>query len=263
MSHRNRSLRLARTAALVLLPIASFAFAQNAAVVNNKPIPKEQVDEFVQVLGAQGRPDTPELRAAVRDELIARELFVQEAEKKGLARNTEVQRQIENARQEILIRAMIRDHLKAHPITDAEIQAEYDRAEKQVGEKEYRPSHILVETEDEAKAIIAQLKKGAKFEELAKKSKDPGSAQSGGDLDWNTPGTFVKEFSDAMVKLEKGKYTETPVKSQFGWHVIRLDDVREAKAPPLEQVRPQIQQELERKRVQQLQQDLRAKAKIQ
>ncbi|MDT3680579.1 MAG: peptidylprolyl isomerase [Burkholderiaceae bacterium] len=264
MSHRNRSLRLARTAALVLLPIASFAFAQNAAVVNNKPIPKEQVDEFVQVLGAQGRPDTPELRAAVRDELIARELFVQEAEKKGLARNTEVQRQIENARQEILIRAMIRDHLKAHPITDAEVQAEYDRVAAQGGgEKEYRPSHILVETEDEAKAIIAQLKKGAKFEELAKKSKDPGSAQSGGDLDWNTPGTFVKEFSDAMVKLEKGKYTEAPVKSQFGWHVIRLDDVREAKAPPLEQVRPQIQQELERKRVQQLQQDLRAKAKIQ
>ncbi|MCO5100246.1 MAG: peptidylprolyl isomerase [Burkholderiaceae bacterium] len=263
MPHRNRSLRLARTAALALLPIASFAFAQNAAVVNNKPIPKEKVDEFVQVLAAQGRPDTPELRAAVRDELIARELFVQEAEKKGLARSADVQRQLENTRQEILIRATIRDYLKTHPITDAEIQAEYDRVAAQGAEKEYRPSHILVETEDEAKAIIAQLKKGAKFEELAKKSKDPGSAQSGGDLDWNTPGTFVKEFSDAMVKLDKGKYTETPVKSQFGWHVIRLDDIREAKAPPLEQVRPQIQQELERKRVQQLQQDLRAKAKIQ
>jgi len=263
MPHRNRSLRLARTAALALLPIASFAFAQNAAVVNNKPIPKEKVDEFVQVLAAQGRPDTPELRAAVRDELIARELFVQEAEKKGLTRSADVQRQLENTRQEILIRATIRDYLKTHPITDAEIQAEYDRVAAQGAEKEYRPSHILVETEDEAKAIIAQLKKGAKFEELAKKSKDPGSAQAGGDLDWNTPGTFVKEFSDAMVELDKGKYTETPVKSQFGWHVIRLDDVREAKAPPLEQVRPQIQQELERKRVQQLQQDLRAKAKIQ
>lgn len=263
MSHRNRSLRLARTAALVLFPLASIAFAQNAAIVNNKPIPKERVDEFVQMLVSQGRPDTPELRAAVRDELIARELFVQEAETKGLTRNTEVQRQLENARQEILIRAMIREHLKTHPVTDAEIQGEYDRLRTQVGEKEYRPSHILVETEDEAKSIIQQLKQGAKFEELAKQSKDPGSAQSGGDLDWNTPGTFVKEFSDAMVKLEKGKYTETPVKSQFGYHVIRLDDVREAQAPPLEQVRPQIQQELERKRVQQLQQDLRAKAKIQ
>ncbi len=263
MSYPTVSLRLARITAAALLPIASFAFAQNAAIVNNKPIPKEKVDEFVQALVAQGRPDTPELRAAVRDELIARELFIQEAEKKGLARNTDVQRQLENARQEILIRAMIRDHLKTNPIKDEEVQTEYDRLKGQAGEKEYRPSHILVETEDEAKAIIAQLKKGAKFEELAKKSKDTGSAQSGGDLDWNTPGTFVKEFSDAMVQLDKGKYTQQPVQSQFGYHVIRLDDVRDAKAPPLEQVRPQIQQELERKRVQQLQQDLRASAKIQ
>lgn len=263
MPQRSRSSRLARIAALMLFPIASLAFAQNAAIVNNKPIPKEKVDEFVQVLVSQGRPDTPELRAAVRDELIARELFVQEAEKKGLTRSSDVQRQLDNARQEILIRAMIREYLKANPVTDAEMQAEYDRLRTQVGEKEYRPSHILVETEDEAKALIAELKKGAKFEELAKKSKDPGSAQSGGDLDWNTPGTFVKEFSDAMVGLEKGSYTETPVKSQFGYHVIRLDDVREAQAPPLEQVRPQIQQELERDRVQQLQQELRARAKIQ
>lgn len=263
MPNRNRSLRLARTVALVLFPIASIAFAQNAAVVNNKPIQTEKVDELVQVLVGQGRPDTPELRAAVRDELIARELFVQEAEKKGLARNSEVQHELENARQQILIRAMIRDHLKAHPVSDEEIQAEYDHLKAQSGEKEYRASHILVETEAEAKAIIAQLDKGAKFGELAKQSKDSGSAQSGGDLDWNAPGTFVKEFSDAMVKLEKGKYTEAPVKTQFGYHVIRLDDVREAQPPALDQVRPQIQQELERKRVQQLQQDLRAKAKIQ
>ena len=263
MSHPPLSLRLAKVAAAALLPVASFALAQNAAVVNNKPIPKQKVDEFVEALVAQGRPDTPELRAAVRDELIARELFVQEAETKGLPRNTDVQRQLENVRQDILIRALIREHLKANPIKDTELQAEYDKMRQQAGEKEYRARHILVESEDEAKRIIAQLKKGAKFEELAKKSKDTGSAQSGGDLDWNTPQTFVKEFSDAMVALEKGKTTEAPVKSQFGYHVIRLEDVREAKAPPLEQVRPQIQQELERRRVQQLQQDLRAKAKIQ
>ncbi|MEZ5605142.1 MAG: peptidylprolyl isomerase [Burkholderiaceae bacterium] len=257
------SLRLAKLAAVALLPIASAAFAQNAAVVNNKPIPKQKVDDFVAALAAQGRPDTPELRAAVREELIARELFVQEAEKKGLTRNADVQRQLDNVRQDILIRALIRDHLKANPIKDDEIKAEYDKIRAQAGDKEYHARHILVEKEDEAKDIIAQLKKGAKFEELAKKSKDTGSAQSGGDLDWNTPQTFVKEFSDAMVKLEKGKFTETPVKTQFGYHVIRLDDVREAKAPPLEQVRPQIQQELERHRVQALQQSLRAKAKIQ
>lgn len=263
MSHPSLSLRLAKLAAVALLPIASAAFAQNAAVVNNKPIPKQKVDDFVAALTAQGRPDTPELRAAVREELIARELFVQEAEKKGLTRNADVQRQLDNVRQDILIRALIRDHLKANPIKDDEIKAEYDKIRQQAGDKEYHARHILVEKEDEAKDIIAQLKKGAKFEELAKKSKDTGSAQSGGDLDWNTPQTFVKEFSDAMVKLEKGKFTETPVKTQFGYHVIRLDDVREAKAPPLEQVRPQIQQELERHRVQALQQSLRAKAKIQ
>ena len=263
MSHPSLSLRLAKLAAAALLPIASAALAQNAAVVNNKPIPKQRVDDFVAALVAQGRPDTPELRAAVRDELIARELFVQEAEKKGLTRNADVQRQLDNLRQDVLIRALIRDHLKAHPVKDDEIKAEYDKIRKQAGDKEYRARHILVESEDEAKQIIDQLKKGAKFEDLAKKSKDTGSAQSGGDLDWNTPQTFVKEFSDAMVKLEKGKFTETPVKTQFGYHVIRLDDTREAKAPPLEEVRPQIQQEIERRRVQELQQSLRAKAKIQ
>ena len=131
------------------------------------------------------------------------------------------------------------------------------------GDKEYRARHILVESEAEAKAIIEQLKKGGKFEELAQKSKDPGSAQNGGDLDWNGPDTFVKPFSEAMVRLEKGKYTETPVKSDFGWHVIRLDDVRDVKPPPLEQVGPQIKQELERRRIQKLQTDLKAKARIQ
>ncbi len=253
-----------RTVALTLMiGAASTGWAQNAAVVNNKAIPKQKVDDFVAALAAQGRPDSPELRAAVRDELIARELFSQEAEKKGLLRNAEVQRQLDNARQEILIRALIRDHLKTNPITDAEIKGEYDKVAKSGGDKEYKARHVLVEKEDDAKKIIEQLKKGAKFEELAKQSKDTGSAAKGGDLDWNGAGTFVKPFSDAMVKLEKGKFTEVPVQTQFGWHVIRLDDVRESSPPPLEQVKPQIQQELERRRVQTLQQDLRAKAKIQ
>ncbi len=250
-------------AAGVLFGVASVAWAQNAAVVNNKPIPTAKVDEFVHALTAQGRPDSPELRAAVREELIARELFVQEAERKGLSRNAEVQRQLDQARQEILIRALIRDHLKAHPSTDADIQAEYDKLAKQGGEKEYKARHILVEKEDEARKILDQLRKGAKFEDLAKQSKDTGSAASGGDLDWNVPGTFVKPFADALASLEKGKLTENPVQTQFGWHVIRLDDVRDVKAPPLEQVKPQIQQELERRKVQALQQELRAKAKIQ
>jgi len=262
----NAPFRRAVSVVLVALSLgagASTVSAQNAAIVNGKAIPKARVDEFVASLTQQGRPDSPELRTAVREELIAREIFVQEAEKKGLTRNAEVQRQLESTRQDILIRAVIRDHLKTNPVTDADVKAEYDKVTKGSGEKEYRPRHILVETEAEAKGIIEQLKKGVKFEELAKKSKDPGSAQNGGDLDWNGPDTFVKPFSEAMVKLEKGGITEVPIKTDFGYHVIRLDDVRDTQPPPFEQVGPQIRQELERRRVQTLQQDLKAKARIQ
>jgi peptidyl-prolyl cis-trans isomerase C len=264
----NASLRRALPAVFAALSIglaSGGVHAQNAAIVNGKAIPSARVDEFVAALTQQGRPDTPELRTAVRDELIAREIFVQEAEKKGLTRNSEVQRQLDQTRQDILIRAVIRDHLKKNPVTDAEVKAEYDKVAKAngSGEKEYRARHILVESEAEAKSIIDELKKGAKFEDLAKKSKDPGSAQNGGDLDWNGPDTFVKPFSEAMVKLGKGELTATPVKSDFGWHVIRLDDIRDVQPPPLEQVGPQIRQELERRRIQTLQTDLKAKARIQ
>ncbi len=263
----NASFRRTLPAVIAVLSIGvvGAAHAQNAAIVNGKAIPKSRVDEFVAALTQQGRPDTPELRTAVRDELIAREIFVQEAERKGLTRNAEVARQLDQTRQDILIRAVIRDHLKNNPVTDTDVKAEYDKLTKTAagGDREYRARHILVESEAEAKSIIDQLKKGAKFEELAKKSKDPGSAANGGDLDWNGPGTFVKPFSEAMVKLQKGQITDMPVKTDFGWHVIRLDDVRDQAPPPLEQVGPQIRQELERRRIQTLQTDLKAKARIQ
>ena len=240
------------------------ALAQNAAVVNGKAIPKAKVDEFVEALAAQGRPDSPQTRELVREELIAREIFVQEADKRGLARTPEVQRQLDNTRQDILIRALIRDYLVKNPVKDSDIQAEYDKFKQEAAAsgKEYKARHILVEQEDEAKAIIAKLKKGEKFEALAKDSKDPGSGANGGDLGWNSASTFVKEFSDAMVALDKGKTVAAPVKTQFGYHVIHLDDVRDAAPPPLDQVKPQIQQQLERQRVQQLQQELRAAAKV-
>ena len=249
-------------AGLVAAPTPSFA--QNAAVVNGKPIPKSRIDEFMKILASQGRPDNEETRKLVRDELVARELFTQEAEKRGLAKSPAVRTQIDNARQDILIRAMIRDYVEKHPVTDAEIDAEYKKliAEAGSGGKEYKARHILVESEDDAKKIIAEIKGGGSFEELAKQSKDPGSGSSGGDLGWNTPSTFVKEFADAMAALPKGAMTDAPVKSQFGYHVIRVDDIREAAPPPLEQLRPQIQQQLERQKVQALQKELMAKAKI-
>ena len=244
--------------------LAAPVSAQNAAVVNGKPIPSSKVDEFVQALAAQGRPDSPQTRELVREELIAREIFVQEADKRGLTRNAEVQRQLDSTRQDILIRALIRDYLTQNPVKDEDIQAEYDKFAKEssASGKEYKARHILVEKEDEAKKIIDDLAKGGDFGALAKQSKDPGSGSSGGDLGWNTAETFVKEFSDAMVALEKGRTVAAPVKTQFGFHVIRLDDVRDAAAPPLDQVKPQIQQQLERQRIQKLQVDLRSAAKV-
>lgn len=260
---RNRAFLLAGLFACSLM-VGVPASAQNAAVVNGKPIPKAKVDEFVEALASQGRPDSPQTRELVREELIAREIFAQEADKRGLARSPEVERQLENTRQDILIRALIRDYLTKNPVKPENVQAEYDKFKEEAAAsgKEYKASHILVESEEEAKKIIGQLNKGAEFATLAKESKDPGSGANGGDLGWNTASTFVKEFSDAMVALDKGKTVTEPVKTQFGYHVIRLEDVRDAAAPPLEQVKPQIQQQLERQRVQELQQELRAAAKV-
>ena len=170
---------------------------------------------------------------------------------------------MELARQTILISELFTDYQKNNPVTDAEIQAEYDKFGAANGGKEYKASHILVEKEADAKAIIASLKKGAKFEDLAKKqSKDPGSAAKGGDLDCANPASYVNEFTEALLKLEKGKTTETPVKSQFGWHVIRLVDVRQAELPKLEDVKPQVAQQLQQQKLVKFQEDLRAKAKV-
>ncbi len=261
----SRSSRTLACAALLSasLMVAAPAVAQNAAVVNGKPIPSARVDEVMKMLAAQGRPDTPELRKQVVDELIIRELFVQEADKRGLPKTAEVKQQLEQMRQDTLIRALIANELKASPVSEAEVKAEYDRLVKDTANgREYKARHILVENEEDAKKIIESLKKGEKFETLAKQSKDPGSGANGGDLGWNTPETFVKEFSDGMVALKKGEYTQTPVKSQFGYHVIMLEDVRDAEPPPFEQVRPQLQQQLERQKIQALQDKLRKSAKV-
>ncbi|PUE22160.1 peptidylprolyl isomerase [Limnohabitans sp. MMS-10A-160] len=252
----------AATAVLALM--AAPAFAQNLAVVNGKPVPSSRVDVLKQQVEASGRPVTPEVLAQIKEELVAREVFMQEAKKRGLDASDEYKNQIELARQTILIRQLFADFQKKNPVTDADIKAEYDKFVAANGGKEYRARHILVEKEDEAKALIADIKKGAKFEDLAKKaSKDPGSGANGGDLDWAAAGSYVPEFSGAMVKLDKGQMTETPVKSQFGFHIIRVDDVREAQLPKLEEVKPQIAQQLQQQKLSGFQESLRSKAKIQ
>ena len=255
---------LQAVAAAVLLgavPVA--ALAQNAAIVNGKPVPKARMEMLAQQLAAAGRPVTPEMQDQLREEVIAREIFMQEAQKQGLDATDDYKNQLELARQAILIRQLFENYRKTNPVSDADAKAEYDKFVAANSGKEYKARHILVETEDQAKKILADLKKGAKFEDIAKKqSKDPGSGANGGDLDWASPSSFVPEFSEAMVKLNKGEMTQVPVKSQFGYHIIRVDDIRQAQLPKFEDVKPQIVQQLQQQRLQKYQDELRAKAKV-
>ena len=259
----NRSLIAALFAAAFTTCAPLSASAQNVAIVNGKAVPTARVDALAQQLAKAGRPVTPEMQGQLRDEVITREVFMQEARKRKLDTTEDFKVQMDMARQSILIRELFADFQQKNPVTDADAKAEYDKFVAANGGKEYKARHILVEKEDEAKAIVASLKGGGNFEEIAKKSsKDPGSGANGGDLDWAAAGSYVKEFSDAMVTLEKGKTTETPVNSQFGYHIIRLDDVRDAQLPKFDEVKPQILQQLQQQKLAKYQQDLRAKAKV-
>lgn len=253
----------ALASAAMLSTVAPLALAQNVAIVNGKAVPTSRVDVLAQQIARSGRPVTPEMQTQLKDEVIAREIFIQEAQKQGLDTTEDFKVQMELARQTLLIRELFATYQKANPVGDAEVKAEYDKFIAANSGKEYHARHILVEKEDQAKAIIAQLKKGGKFDEIAKKSsKDPGSAAKGGDLDWANAGNYVAEFSEALSKLAKGKITETPVKTQFGYHVIRLDDVRDAQLPKFDDVKPQIAQQLLQQKMGKYQEELRAKAKI-
>ena len=233
------------------------------AKVNGVAVPKARLDFMIQQQTQRGTPDNDQTRMQVRDELVNREIVAQEATKAGLAKSAEVQTQLDLARQEILVSAYLRDYVRKNPISEGEVQKEYDRAKTQTGGREYKARHILVESEDQAKDLIAQLKKGAKFDELATKhTKDTGTKDRGGDLDWNVPGVFDKQFSDAMTKLEKGRVTDAPVQTRFGFHIIQLDDVRDVKFPTLAEVRPRIQQQLVQGKIDTLIRGMRAKAKV-
>ena len=248
--------------ALAVLAVSS-AWAQNVAIVNGKPVPTARVDALTQQIAAQGKPVTPEMTAQIKDEVINREIFMQEAQKRGIDGSDGYKTQMELARQAIMIRELFSDYQKKNPVTDSDIKAEYEKFAAANGGKEYRASHILVESEDLAKKLTADIKKGGKFADIAKKnSKDPGSGANGGDLDWANASSYVAEFSQALVKLEKGKITDAPVKTQFGYHIIRLDDTRQAQLPPVDQVKPQIAQQLSQQKLQAFQKEMRDKAKI-
>ena len=259
-------LKTSRLAALLIAGaiISAPAFAQSKtfATVNGQAIPQSVYDAFVAEQKAQGTPDTPELQNAVKEELIRREILAQEAKKKGLDKKGNIQGQVELAKQAVLIRAFLSDYVAAHPISEAQLKAEYDVIKTNLGTTEYKARHILVEKEDDAKGIIAKLDKGEKFSELAKVSKDPGSKDKGGELGWSSPNSYVKPFGEALAKLKKNEYTKTPVKSDFGYHVIMLEDSRPANPPPFEQVKQQMQQRAAQQQVEQLVKELRGKAKV-
>jgi peptidyl-prolyl cis-trans isomerase C len=243
---------------------AAPAFAQNIAVVNGTPIPKARADALVQQLVQQGQQDSPQLQMAVREELVNREILMQEAIREGIPNNPDVKAQIAVAQQTVVLRALIQNFVKNNQPTDAEVKARYDQLTKDAGGSEYHLHHILVPDEQQAKDIIAKIKAGASFEDMARQySKDPGSAKNGGDLDWSDPKAYVPEFAAAAEHLQKGQMTDTPVHTQFGWHIIRVDDIRPVTPPPLEQVRPQIVQQIQQEKLQAFEENLRKQAKIQ
>lgn len=251
---------LALPNAFAQAPAAPKAAPAAKAAEGKALYPQSQFDIVLKDRTAQGQQDTPELRAAVREELNTRELLAREARKKGMDKNADVKSQMELASQTVLVRAYVADWIKNNPVPDAALRKEYDGIKAQIGDREYKVAHILVDTEAEAKDVITELQKGGKFADLAKaRSKDPGSKDRGGDLDWNAPANFVKPFSDAMVKAEKGKFTPQPVQTQFGWHVILVEDVREAKVPSFEEVKPQLAQRLQAQSLDKYFRDLRAK----
>jgi peptidyl-prolyl cis-trans isomerase C len=260
MSPKTLVLRSSLAALVLSMPL--MAAAQNLAIVNGKAVPKVRVDQLLQQAARSGQQISPEMQAQARDQVVLREIFAQEAEKRGIGASAEYKAQMELARQSILIRELFEDYRKKNPVTDEQAKAEYDKFKAQATGTEYRARHILVETEAEAKTLITQLQGGAAFEELAKKhSKDTGSGEAGGDLDFAKPESYVPEFGQAMVKLKKGELTATPVKSQFGWHIIRLEDTREAPFPAFDDVKAQLKQRIEQGRLQDYQESLRAKAK--
>ncbi len=234
------------------------------AKVNGVVIPQARLEFMVKAAVAQGQPDSPEMRNTLRENLIAEEVIVQEALKKGLDRNSDVITQTELARQAILVRAYQADYIKNNTVSDDVLRREYETVKAQMGDKEYKARHILVETEAEAKDIIASLKKkGASFEKLAKdKSIDVGSKNNGGELGWSAAAAYVKPFADALQNLKKGNTTDKPVQTSFGWHIIRLEDIRPTVTPPFEEVKMNMQQRVLQRNFAAVVQDLRSKAKV-
>ncbi len=232
-----------------------------AALVNGAAIPQSRIDLRLKAATQQGQPDSPELRNALREDLINLEIISQEATKQGLEKQAETAQQLELARQSVLASAFVQDYVKTHPLDEALLKQDYEAMKARIGDKEFKVSHILVPTEDEAKALAKRVKKES-FSKVAKqKSQDPGSKDKGGDLGWTVPSNFVQPFGEAIGKLTKGQIS-APVQTQYGWHVIKLEDTRELKVPTFEEVKPNLEKRRQQETIQKAISELRSKAKI-
>ena len=260
------------TTAIIAVP--SMAAEKPFVTVNGVAISQATADMFMTQAKMHGMPDTPEIRSKLREDLIRRELMFQAAKRAGFDKKPDVvaqvdavtrqlQAQIEASKQVVVTRAFFEDYLKQHPVTDAQLKASYDANRAKGGSTEYKVRHILVKTEAEATAIIARLGKGEKFEELAQQSIDPGSKTKGGDLGWSSPAKFVPPFAQALRNTPKNEYSHAPVKSDFGYHVIKVDDTRPLKVPSFDEMKPMQKKDAEAMVVEKMLADLRAKAKIQ
>jgi len=252
------------TLLLAAVTLSAPLYAQNIASVNGQAITKKNYEQFIELLVAQGAPDTPQLRIQVKEEMINRVIMVQAAEKAGINKNDAIQTELELARQGILVRALMADYLEKNPVTEAVLEAEYNRLKKEQGDvMEFSVRHILVEEESVAKDIQKKLTdKSATFEELAVQSKDPGSAAQGGNLGWAQADNYVEPFAKAVQSTPKGQMAPAPVQTQFGWHVIEVLDERPVAFPPLTQVKGELEEMMRQQALVDFQNKLREQAKI-
>ena len=254
---------------ITLLLLATLSFSASAiagdavATVNGKPIKQSLFDFIVKDATDHGQKVDDNVRDVIMSKLISSELVLQEAQKSGMDKKPDYLAKEELTRRELLVNVYIQDYMKSHPVSESDTKAAYEKFKAELGDKEYNARHILVASEAEAKDVIAQLNKGGDFSKIAKeKSIDPGSKEKGGDLGWFALGGMVKPFSEAVSKLQKGKSSTEPVQTQFGWHVIKLDDIRELKAPPYDKVKDNLQKQLGQRQLEKMLTDLRAKATI-
>lgn len=254
-----------KTTAVHLMIAVAAALAAPAAIaqvakVNGVTIPQARVDALLRDVTAQGRQDTPELRKMIKERLIESEIMTQEAVRLGLNKNPEISAQLELTRQQVLVNAYVNEMARRNPATEDAMKKAHERFKDSPAANEYRSRHILVGSEAEANALIKQIKDGADFAKLAaEKSRDEGTKAKGGELDWAVPATYVRPFAEALARLKKGDMTEAPVQTNFGWHVIRLEDIRPV---AYETLKPQLQQVVQRENVQKAVAELRAKARV-